>query len=160
MSQENYLNQIKSLEKKLNLVKAYKTIINDSLILVQSLKLEDKELETEIVASLANFAQSKISEQFETATPKILIQPNSQPTEQSAASRSIQLPEPDFMKDPLKFVTKFKHWCNKVGKFKDGQGNEIQGIITGLTYPTLQVSVGDMDFSVSPAEIQLILEKK
>jgi hypothetical protein len=136
---------------------------------VKTLNLSDSEIEKEITASLVVYAQQKIAEQLNPpntiTVPNIIASVfkaeglNSLPEEVPPKPKTLQIPDPEFLKDPVKFVTKFKHWCNKKGKFKDGQGNEIQGIITGLTFPMLQVEVGDMTLAVSPADIQLIMEK-
>lgn len=62
-------------------------------------------------------------------------------------------PLPDLtLKDPLKFITKYKHWCNKNVKFKDGAGNQLTGTVTGLAFPNLTVEYSGGTLSMNPSE--------
>ncbi len=62
------------------------------------------------------------------------------------------------MQDPVKFVTKYKHWCNKQVQFKDGTGATITGTVTGLAFPLLSVEHPNGSVNVSPIETKLMIK--
>jgi len=111
-------------------------------------KQYDQPLEPSILAEIRTFCKSKIVELDTFAafpTPKPVKTPPAPEREKALDNVDLIFEEekpkidPQVLKDPLKFITKYKNWVGKKVLALDGQGNKVYAEVIGAAFPNLLI---------------------
>lgn len=111
------------------------------------------EVKDKVLAEITAFCEKKI--RIIEGVEEVRPEPTEKVKESARQADKKVMPPPQdeeevALRDPLKFIVKYRDWENKQVFVKDGYGNAVEATIIGAAFPNLRVKL--MNGTVIPAK--------